>query len=196
MKVAYDKSSKNPIRSKTRIIRPHNASPRSRLGTRYFLIKRRPYGPVKNLESIIQSASVRYYIVALKHPEKEFGVQVHANTLIDFPYSVSVKSIQKRCGVSQSSISTFMSILENAELVESRKIDQYTYFRRNEEVIYEFGEWYNKEVSIQSDEIDKLLETVILEDTSYPATEESSIPSEQLAIEIRTKGPHHDEESK
>ncbi len=37
-----------------------------------------------------------------------------------------------------------MSILENAELVESRKIDQYTYFRRNEEVIREFGEWYNK----------------------------------------------------
>ncbi|MDU3385161.1 MAG: ArsR family transcriptional regulator, partial [Veillonella sp.] len=96
----------------------------------------------------------------------------------------------------QSSISTFMSILENAELVESRKIDQYTYFRRNEEVIREFGEWYNKEVSIQSDEIDKLLETVILEDTSYPATEERSIPSEQLAVEIRTKGPHHDEESK
>ena len=135
-------------------------------------------------------------ILWLKHPEKEFGVQVHANTLIDFPYSVSVKSIQKRCGVSQSSISTFMSILENAELVESRKIDQYTYFRRNEKVIHEFGEWYNKEVSIQSDEIDKLLETVILEDTSYPATEESSIPSKQLTVEIRTKGPHHDEESK
>ena len=103
-------------------------------------------------------------ILWLKHPEKEFGVQVHSKTLIDFPHSVSVKSIQKRCGVSQSSISTFMSILENAELVESRKIDQYTYFRRNEEVIREFGEWYNKEVSIQSDEIDKLLETVILED--------------------------------
>ena len=69
VKVAYDKSRKNPIRSKTRIIRPHNASPRSRLGTRYFLIKRRPYGPVKNLESIIKSASVRYYIVA-KTPGK------------------------------------------------------------------------------------------------------------------------------
>lgn len=135
-------------------------------------------------------------ILWLKHPEKEFGVQVHSNTRIDFPHSVSVKSIQKRCGVSQSSISTFMSILENAELVESRKIDQYTYFRRNEEVIHEFGEWYNKEVSIQSDEIDKLLETVILEDTSYPSIDESSVPSEQLAVEIRTKGPQHDEESK
>ena len=101
-------------------------------------------------------------ILWLKRPEQEFGVQVHSKTLIDFPNSVSVKSIQKRCGVSQSSISTFMSILENAELVESRKIDQYTYFRRNEKVIRDFGEWYNKEVSIQSDQVDRLLETVIL----------------------------------
>ena len=132
-------------------------------------------------------------ILWLKRPEQEFGVQVHSKTLIDFPNSVSVKSIQKRCGVSQSSISTFMSILENAELVESRKIDQYTYFRRNEKVIRDFGEWYNKEVSIQSDQVDRLLETVILEDTSYPTTEESSMPSEQLAAELHTKGPHHEE---
>ena len=141
-------------------------------------------------------------ILWLKHPEKEFGVQVHSNTLIDFPHSVSVKSTKAlRCIA--SSISTFMSILENAELVESRKIDQYTYFRRNEKVIREFGEWYNKEVSIQSDDkevsiqsddIDKLLKTLNLEDTSYPTTEESSMPSEQLAAEMRTKGPHHEEE--
>ncbi|MDU5177994.1 MAG: helix-turn-helix domain-containing protein [Veillonella sp.] len=144
-------------------------------------------------------------ILWLKHPEKEFGVQVHTNTLIDFPNSVSVKSIQKRCGVSQSSISTFMSILENAKLVESRKIDQYTYFRRNEEVIREFGEWYNKEVSIQSDDkkvfiqsddIDKLLKTLNLEDTSYPTTEETSAPGEQFAAEINTKGSDHDENRK
>lgn len=135
-------------------------------------------------------------ILWLKQPEKEFGVQVHTKTLIDFPNSVSVKSIQKRCGVSQSSISTFMSILENAELVESRKIDQYTYFRRNEKVIREFGEWYNKEVFIQSDDIDKLLKTLNLEDTSYPTTEETSVPGEQLAAEINTKGSDYDENRK
>ena len=92
-----------------------------------------------------------------------------------------------------------MSILENAELVESRKIDQYTYFRRNEKVIHDFGEWYNKEVSIQSDDIDKLLETVNLEDTSYPSTEMTeitSIPGEQLAVELNTKGPDHEENRK
>ena len=134
-------------------------------------------------------------ILWLKHPEKEFGVQVHTKTLIDFPNSVSVKSIQKRCGVSQSSISTFMSILENAELVESRKIDQYTYFRRNEKVIREFGEWYNKEVSIQADNIDKLLETVTLDDTSYPSTEDSSMLNQQQSIGISTKGLDYEKDN-
>ena len=96
-------------------------------------------------------------ILWLKNPEQEFGVQVHSKTLIDFPHSVSVKSIQKRCGVSQSSVSTFMSILENAKLVESRKIDQYTYFRSNEETIRKFGNWYTMEVSIQNNSIEKLV---------------------------------------
>lgn len=87
-------------------------------------------------------------ILWLKHPKQEFGVQVHSKILIDFPNSVSVKSIQKRCDVSQSSVSTFMTLLEHADLVESRKIDQYTYYRRNEEIIREFGEWYADRKSV------------------------------------------------
>ena len=129
-------------------------------------------------------------ILWLKHPEKEFGVQVHSKTLIDFPNSVSVKSIQKRCGVSQSSVSTFMTILERAGLVESRKIDQYTYYRRNETVIREFGEWY-----IQADNIDKLLETVTLDDTSYPSTEDSSMLNQQQSIGISTKGLDYEKDN-
>lgn len=134
-------------------------------------------------------------ILWLKHPEQEFGVQVHTNTLIDFSNSVSVKSIQKRCGVSQSSVSTFMTMLERADLVESRKIDQYTYYRRNEKVIREFGDWYNKEVSIQADNIDKLLETVTLDDTSYPSIGDSSMPEEEQAIGIATKGLDHENDN-
>ena len=134
-------------------------------------------------------------ILWLKHPEQEFGVQVHFKTLIDFPNSVSVKSIQKRCGVSQSSVSTFMTMLERAGLVESRKIDQYTYYRRNETVIREFGVWYNKEVSIQTDNIDKLLETVTLDDTSYPSTEDSSMLNQQQSIGISTKGLDYEKDN-
>lgn len=135
-------------------------------------------------------------ILWLKRPEQEFGVQIHADSLIDFPHSVSVKSIQKRCGVSQSSISTFMSILENAELVESRKINQYTYFRRNEPVIREFGSWYNRKISIQNDDAEKLLQTVNLEDTPYPIAEESALSSERPAMELRTKGTRDEDENR
>lgn len=118
-----------------------------------------PMDPLKILKALSNPHRLNI-ILWLKNPEQEFGVQVHSKTLIDFPNSVSVKSIQQRCGVSQSSVSTFMRMLEHAELVESRKIDQYTYFRRNEEVIRKFGDWYNNEVSIHNDDIEKLLETV------------------------------------
>ena len=134
-------------------------------------------------------------ILWLKHPKQEFGVQVHSKILIDFPNSVSVKSIQKRCGVSQSSVSTFMTLLEHADLVESRKIDQYTYYRRNEEIIREFGEWYNKEVSIQADNIDKLLKTVTLNDTSYPSTVDGSMSEEVQTVGIATKGLDHENDN-
>lgn len=134
-------------------------------------------------------------ILWLKHPEQEFGVQVHTKILVDFPNSVSVKSIQKRCGVSQSSVSTFMTLLEHADLVESRKIDQYTYYRRNEGIIHEFGEWYNKEVSIQADNIDKLLETVTLNDTSHPSTVDGSMSEEDQTVDITTKGLDHENDN-
>lgn len=134
-------------------------------------------------------------ILWLKHPEQEFGVQVHTKILVDFPNSVSVKSIQKRCGVSQSSVSTFMTLLEHADLVESRKIDQYTYYRRNEGIIHEFGEWYNKEVSIQADNIDKLLETVTLNDTSPPSTVDGSMSEEDQTVDIATKGLDHENDN-
>lgn len=149
---------------------------------------------VKNLESAMANIVIPS-MQSLDPPEQEFGVQVHTNTLIDFSNSVSVKSIQKRCGVSQSSVSTFMTMLERADLVESRKIDQYTYYRRNEKVIREFGDWYNKEVSIQADNIDKLLETVTLDDTSYPSIEDSSMPEEEQAIGIATKGLDHENDN-
>lgn len=77
----------------------------------------------------------------LKDPVANFEPQLHAGVMTDFPGGVCVRSIKKRTGLSQSTISNFMSLLEEANLVEIRKIDQYTYFRRNEKTIYEISEW-------------------------------------------------------
>ncbi len=45
---------------------------------------------------------------------------------------VCVKQIQEKAGISQSTASQFMAVLQRAGLVESTRIGQWTYYRRNE----------------------------------------------------------------
>jgi ArsR family transcriptional regulator len=45
---------------------------------------------------------------------------------------VCVKQIQEKAGVSQSTASQFMTVLQRAGLVESTRIGQWTYYRRND----------------------------------------------------------------
>lgn len=52
-----------------------------------------------------------------------------------------------------------------------------------------------QEVSIQTDNIDKLLETVTLDDTSYPSTEDSSMLNQQQSIGISTKGLDYEKDN-
>lgn len=48
---------------------------------------------------------------------------------------VCVKHIQARAGVSQSTASQFMAVLQRAGLVTSQRIGHWTHYRRNEERI-------------------------------------------------------------
>jgi ArsR family transcriptional regulator len=45
---------------------------------------------------------------------------------------VCVKQIQEKAGISQSTASQFMAVLQRAGLVESTRIGQWTYYRRND----------------------------------------------------------------
>lgn len=45
---------------------------------------------------------------------------------------VCVKQIQEKAGVSQSTASEFMAVLQRAGLVESTRIGPWTYYRRND----------------------------------------------------------------
>lgn len=82
----------------------------------------------------------------LKDPKKNFEPQIHLSIMDDFQEGVCVGAIKKRAGLSQSTISAFLSMLEEAGLLESRNIGQYTYFRRNENVIKEITEWMKFEL--------------------------------------------------
>lgn len=81
----------------------------------------------------------------LKDPQNKFESQ-HLSIDDDFQGGVCVSSIRKTAGLSQSTISEFLAILQEAQLVESKCIGQYTYFRRNEETIRELAKWMQLEL--------------------------------------------------
>jgi ArsR family transcriptional regulator len=64
----------------------------------------------------------------LRDPTEHFAPQADPIERV----GVCVKQIQEKAGISQSTASQFMSVLQRARLVESSRIGQWTYFRRNE----------------------------------------------------------------
>jgi ArsR family transcriptional regulator len=69
----------------------------------------------------------------LRRPAEHFAPQADPMEKV----GVCVKQIQEKAGISQSTASQFMSVLQRAGLVESTRIGQWTYYRRNEARISE-----------------------------------------------------------
>ena len=83
----------------------------------------------------------------LKEPEKYFPPQgIHLPEGVEFKGGVCVGSICDRAGVSQSTVSHYLDILQRAGLVESFRAGKWTYYRRNEEAIREFAEYIRAEL--------------------------------------------------
>lgn len=72
----------------------------------------------------------------LRDPTRHFAPQADPIEEV----GVCVKQIQEKAGVSQSTASQFMSVLQRAGLVESTRIGPWTYYRRNEKRIADLGE--------------------------------------------------------
>ncbi|RKR83681.1 ArsR family transcriptional regulator [Mucilaginibacter gracilis] len=65
----------------------------------------------------------------LKHPELSFPEQaVHG-----YDIGVCVGQIQQKAGLTQSTVSEYLSVLQRAGLVKSTRKGQWTYYMRNEE---------------------------------------------------------------
>lgn len=76
---------------------------------------------------------VRLQIVQwLKNPEHYFSSQEH-------PLDLGVCASQfSRCGLSQSAVSAHLAVLLRAELVTTRRVGQWIYYKRNESTIAAF----------------------------------------------------------
>ncbi|WEX87051.1 metalloregulator ArsR/SmtB family transcription factor [Sinorhizobium garamanticum] len=68
----------------------------------------------------------------LKEPEVHFSAQEH-------PLEMGVCAGQfERCGLSQSTVSSHLAVLQRAGLVTNRRVGQWVFYKRNEETIAEF----------------------------------------------------------
>jgi DNA-binding transcriptional ArsR family regulator len=74
----------------------------------------------------------------LKDPEKNFSTEAHVIKEGEFIGGVCVSDIHKNSGISQSTTSQYLSILQQSGLLEMKRIGQWTYYRRNEETIKQF----------------------------------------------------------
>ena len=80
----------------------------------------------------------------LKEPKKHFPGNTNGASLDEIGVSVSI--IQEKSGLSQSTISSYMSTLEDAGLVTATRMGQWTFYRRNNKTFKELGDQMKKEV--------------------------------------------------
>lgn len=74
----------------------------------------------------------------LREPEKHFASQEH-------PLEMGVCASQfERCGLSQSTVSAHLATLHRADLVTTKRIGQWIFYKRNEETITAFLKHVNK----------------------------------------------------
>lgn len=83
----------------------------------------------------IANPARRQMLAWLKDPEKHFDEQHAGHPLCD---GVCVGKIVEKTGLSQSTVSVYMDVLQRAGLVTSRRNGQWTFYSRNEEAIAAF----------------------------------------------------------
>ena len=71
----------------------------------------------------------------LKKPEINFPEQLAAG----FEHGVCVGQIQIKTGLTQSTVSEYLSILQRAGFIESTRVGQWTYYKRNDKAFTELS---------------------------------------------------------
>ncbi|KQW33061.1 MULTISPECIES: ArsR/SmtB family transcription factor [Pseudomonas] len=77
----------------------------------------------------------------LKDPKAQFPEQLH-----NHEFGICAGQIDQRCGLSQSTVSAHLAVLQRAGLITSQKVGQWHFFKRNEEVIQQFLKQMSQEL--------------------------------------------------
>lgn len=69
----------------------------------------------------------------MRQPETNFSSQAHPLEM-----GICANQFEKRCGLSQSTVSAHLATLEKAGLVKTNKVGQWTFYHRDEDRIQSF----------------------------------------------------------
>lgn len=91
---------------------------------------------------------IRFQIMKwLKNPQDNFGPQgIHLPEGVTFERGVCVGAICRKAGISQSTISHYMDILQRAGLVESLRAGKWTYYRSVEENVKHLAQYLQDQI--------------------------------------------------
>ncbi|RNB87473.1 transcriptional regulator [Brevibacillus fluminis] len=82
----------------------------------------------------------------LKNPEDHFNEACYLEQGLTFRTGICVGDIQKKSGLAQSVISSYLCTMQKAGLLESERIGKWTYYRRNEQTIQEFAAYIKNQL--------------------------------------------------
>lgn len=86
------------------------------------------------LKALAHPARVEF-LEWMREPETHFCSQAHPLEM-----GICANQFEKRCGLSQSTVSAHLATLEKAGLVTINRVGQWAFYRRNEEAIEAFLE--------------------------------------------------------
>ncbi|TWR29942.1 helix-turn-helix transcriptional regulator [Mucilaginibacter pallidiroseus] len=78
----------------------------------------------------------------LKEPQLNFPEQAYNG----YEHGVCVGQIQVKAGLTQSTISEYLSSLQRAGLISSKRVGQWTYYKRNEEAFAALSKLIEQEI--------------------------------------------------
>lgn len=98
---------------------------------------------IVEISKVLSNATRVRILKWLKEPEKNFPPHQDINHFDD---GVCVGYIQEKSGLSQSTISTYLTTMQNVELIAPTRHGKWTYYRRNEKVIEAYIKSLQKEL--------------------------------------------------
>lgn len=81
----------------------------------------------------------------LKAPEQYFPASADKCTHVR-EVGVCVGAIQEKLGLSQSTVSSYLSLMQRAGLVEAHRVGPWTYYRRNEATLKALSEFFSRQL--------------------------------------------------